>query len=168
MAHELAELPPAPRRRDGRRVSRRQAIVMSPAELTRYIAERRRVHCATIGPRGFPHVVPLAYVVRGEDIWAWTFAKSQKVRNLERDPRCALLIEDGDHYSELRGVMIEAETVIHTDRRTVAELGTQILSRVGTPGVADLVAAQVARRVGLQFRRQRTVSWDHRKLRGAY
>ena len=52
--------------------------------------------CATNGRDGFPHLMPLWYVVRDGELWAWTFAKSQKVRNLERDPRATLQVEAGD------------------------------------------------------------------------
>ena len=50
--------------------------------------------------------MPLWYTVRDGDLWAWTFAKSQKIKNLERDPRCTVLIEAGEEYQELRGVQI--------------------------------------------------------------
>ena len=68
--------------------------------------------CATQGPRGWPHLMPLWYVVRDGRLWAWTFAKSQKVRNLERDPRATLQVEAGrDQYHLLRGVMLESDVV---------------------------------------------------------
>ena len=99
------------------RMSRRDQIAMTPEEIAAFLDEQRVVICATNGPRGWPHLMPLWYVVRGEDIWAWTYAKSQKVRNLERDARATLQVEDGEEYQELRGVMIEAETTIHRDTR---------------------------------------------------
>ena len=79
--------------------------------------------CATFGPRGFPHLMPLWYVVRAGDVWAWTYAKSQKVRNLERDPRATLQVEAGERYEELRGAMFEADVTIHRDLDTVLALG---------------------------------------------
>ena len=38
----------------------------------------------------------------------WTFAKSQKVVNLRRDPRITCMVEAGDEYSDLRGVELVA------------------------------------------------------------
>ncbi|HEY5316810.1 MAG TPA: pyridoxamine 5'-phosphate oxidase family protein, partial [Solirubrobacteraceae bacterium] len=93
-------------------MSRRDQIEMSAAEQAAFLAEQRTVICATNGPGGWPHLMPLWYVMRGEDIWAWTYSKSQKVRNLERDPRATLQVEAGADYSELRGIMIEADTEI--------------------------------------------------------
>lgn len=118
------------------------------------------------------HVMPLWYVVREGEIWAWTYARSQKVRNLERDRRATLQIEDGDSYDQLRGVMIETETEIHRGRDVVAKLGAELLARYGggtvTPEIEAAVAAQAAKRVVLQFVAQRITSWDHRKLGGTY
>jgi PPOX class probable F420-dependent enzyme len=150
-------------------VSRRELIKMSEAEVAAFLAKERTVTCATTGPRGWPHLMPLWYVVRAGDIWAWTYAKSQKARNLERDPHATLQIEDGEQYHELRGVMIEAQTTIHGDTGTVAELGAEIFERYGG-GVAslDAIRVQAEKRVALQFTAERTATWDHRKLGGIY
>jgi general stress protein 26 len=153
-------------------VSRRDQIKMSPQEVAAFIDEQRVVVCASHGPRGWPHLMPLWYVVRDEDIWAWTYAKSQKALNLERDPRATLQIEDGEQYQELRGVMIEAQTAIHRETELVAGVGAEIFERYGSgdtgPEFLDVVRAQAAKRVALQFTRERVASWDHRKLGGVY
>ena len=83
---------------------------MTGDEVAAFVAEQRTVICATNGRDGWPHLMPLWYVVRGPEIWAWTYAKSQKVRNLEHDRRATLQIESGDTYDQLRGVMIQAAT----------------------------------------------------------
>ena len=153
-------------------MSRRDQIAMHEAEVAAFLQEQRVVTCATAGPRGWPHLMPLWYVVRDGEVWAWTYARSQKVRNLERDDRATLQVEAGDRYQELRGVMIEARTVIHRQTEDVAEVGREIFERFGpgTRGEAfiDAVRAQAAKRVALQFVPQRVASWDHRKLDGAY
>jgi PPOX class probable F420-dependent enzyme len=145
---------------------------MSPAEMAEFIDSQRVVVVATNGHRGWPHLMPLWYVVRDEEIWAWTYGKSQKVKNLERDPRATLQIESGEEYQELRGVMVEANTVIHRELDAVAELGAEIFRRYGTGALGDewleAVRAQAAKRVGLQFVPERIASWDHRKLGGVY
>ena len=153
-------------------MSRRDQIVMTPEEAAAFLAEQRVVICATNGARGWPHLMPLWYVIRGRDIWAWTYAKSQKMRNLERDSRASLQVEDGDEYHELRGLLIEADTVIHRDLELVSAFGMELFERYGTasygPEYAEVVRAQAAKRVALQFVARRTASWDHRKLAGAY
>jgi PPOX class probable F420-dependent enzyme len=153
-------------------VSRRDQITMSAEEQAGFVARQRVVICATNGPRGWPHLMPLWYVVRDGELWAWSYAKSQKVRNLERDSRATLQLEDGHQYQELRGVMIEARTSIHRDPEAVAEFGAELMRRYGGeatgPGFMDTVRAQAAKRVALQFTAQRVASWDHRKLGGVY
>jgi nitroimidazol reductase NimA-like FMN-containing flavoprotein (pyridoxamine 5'-phosphate oxidase superfamily) len=160
-------------------VSSRDAIVMSDGELVAFLQAERTVICATNGPRGWPHLMPLWYVVRDGELWAWTFAKSQKVRNLERDPRATLQVEAAEAYQELRGVMLECDLVVHRELELVAALGGEILLRNSVPRgeqppaelppeVRDVVAAQAVKRVGLEFVERRRVSWDHRKLGGLY
>ena len=145
---------------------------MGEQELADYLASQRVVVCGTRGPRGWPHLMPLWYVVREGEIWAWTYAKSQKALNLERDDRATLQIEDGERYDELRGVMIEARAVIHRDTEKVARLGREIYERYGVGALGDsfmdAVRAQAAKRVALQFVPVRVATWDHRKLQGAY
>jgi PPOX class probable F420-dependent enzyme len=154
-------------------MNRREQIAMSPAELAAFLEEQRVLVAATNGASGWPHLMPLWYLVRGEDIWAWTFAKSQKVRNLERDPRATLQVEDGEQYHELRGVMIEAEAVIHRELEPVSEFGVRLFERYAGPGgsqpeMREVVRRQAAKRVALQFQPRRMASFDHRKLAGIY
>jgi general stress protein 26 len=153
-------------------VSRRDEIAMSDQEVADFLQEGRTVVCATAGQRGWPHLMPLWYVLREGQIWAWTYAKSQKVRNLERDERATLQVEAGEEYQELRGVMIEARTLIHRDTELVAGLGREIYERYGAGTLGEefmnAVRAQAAKRVALQFVPVRVASWDHRKLGGVY
>ena len=106
--------------------------------------------------------------MRNDELWSWTYAKSQKVRNLERDPRCTLQVEAGDSYDQLRGVMLKAEVVLHRDLETVTALGEEIAVRYGGAALNDdaraYVARQAAKRVGLQFQVRESATWDHRKL----
>jgi Pyridoxamine 5''-phosphate oxidase. len=152
-------------------MSRRDQITMSDAEMAAFLDQQRVVICATNGHRGWPHLMPLWYVVRDGQIWAWTYAKSQKVKNLERDPRATLQVEDGEQYHELRGIMIEASTAVHRDLELVTEFGVELLRRYsGAAGeeLLEAVRTQASKRVALQFVPERTATWDHRKLAGAY
>ena len=153
-------------------MSRRDQIKMSGEEVEAFLDQQRVVTCATTGPRGWPHVMPLWYVIREGEVWAWTYARSQKVRNLERDPRATLQIEDGERYEELRGVMIEANVMLHRETELVAGVGAEILARYGGdsagPGFMEAIRAQAAKRVALQFVPARIATWDHRKLGGVY
>jgi PPOX class probable F420-dependent enzyme len=142
--------------------NRRAAIAMSPDEVAAFLDEQRTLICATIGRDGWPHVMPLWYVLRDGECWAWTYAKSQKVRNLERDPRCTLQVEAGTEYGELRGVMLRCTCTLHRELETVAGVGEDLAERYG--GVRASMLSQAPKRVAMQFVVRDTASWDHRKL----
>jgi PPOX class probable F420-dependent enzyme len=153
-------------------VSRRDQITMSEREVADFLADQRVVVVATNGRQGWPHLMPLWYVIRDGELWSWTYAKSQKVRNLERDDRVTLQVEAGEQYNELRGVMVQARAVLHRDVEAVADVGAEIFRRYGNAALGDefmeMVRAQAAKRVALQFVPERVASWDHRKLGGVY
>ena len=141
---------------------------MSEDEARAFLEEQRTVTCATLGPRGWPHLMPLWYLLRDDQIWAWTYAKSQKVRNLERDPRATLQVEAGDSYEKLRGVMLECDTVVHRDTAEVQAFGEALFERYAGNPATEMVAAQAPKRVVMQFVERRRVTWDHGKLGGVY
>ena len=161
--------------------SKRDLIKLTDDEVSDFLQEQRTVIVATNGKDGWPHLMPLWFVVRttgpdgAQELWGWTFAKSQKVRNLERDPRATLQIETGTEYQELRGVMFETEVVIHRDVDDVLAVGMEVFQRY-TPDlegdlsdeVVAMVRAQAVKRVAFQFTERRRASWDHRKLGGVY
>src|SRR5947208_14617448 len=126
---------------------------MSDEELRSFLAEHRVVTCATIGPNGRPHLMPLWYTVDGVELRGWTYAKSQKARNLERDPRATLQVEDGEQYHELRGAMMECDVQIERDGDAVAGYGVARFESCGaTRPDVDAVNAQEARkRIGRRF-----------------
>jgi PPOX class probable F420-dependent enzyme len=158
-------------------MSRRDQIRMTDEEVASFLAEQRVVTCASIGPDGRPHLMPLWFVADGETLLAWTYAASQKAKNLRRDPRATLQIESGDSYEELRGLMFEADAELVETPEEVAAIGLLIALRYAPgdltpadapPELRDFVAAQARKRLVLRFRPTRTVSWDHRKLAGTY
>lgn len=144
-------------------MNRRAAIAMSDEEVQAFLELERVVTVATIGRDGWPHLMPLWYVLREGELWAWTYGKSQKIRNLERESRCTLQVEAGDTYDQLRGVMIKAVCAIHRDPELVASVGTGLARRYGGED-AHVTPEQAAKRVALQFVTASVASWDHRKL----
>ena len=154
--------------------SRRDQIKLTAEEQLELLDAERIVVCTTNGPRGWPHSMPLWYTVRDGDVWSWTFAKSQKVRNLERDPRCTLLVEAGVEYGELRGVQIEAEAELIRDPEQIYELRGRVDDPLRGGDRQDRrrccggPRAQAPKRVAIHFRPVRTATWDHRKLGGTY
>ena len=163
--------------------SRRDQIKMTDAELAAFLDEQKVMQCATVGPSGRPHLVPLWFVADtppgtpsraqagAAELRGWTYAASQKAKNLERDARATLGIDDGVEYQELRGVMFECDVEVEHETERVAEYGLELFARyAGDLGeeIRAMVAKQATKRVGLRFKPTRTVTWDHRKLDGTY
>jgi PPOX class probable F420-dependent enzyme len=127
---------------------------------------------ATLGRDGSPHLTTLWFArVDGKLVFE-TFTKSQKIRNLQRDPRIAVLFEDGVEYNELRGVSINGRAELVSDPEGVHRLARAVMQR-NNPGLpeaqVDQLSKQMARkRTAVVVHPERIVSWDHRKLGGAY
>jgi len=155
-------------------VSRRDQIKLTDDEQRELLESERVVTVASLGQNGWPHLMPLWYVLRDGEIWVYTYAKSQKVRNLERDPRATLLVETGHEYAELRGVMIEADAYVNREHDLVFEVAKQLTLRYadGLDSIegdaAEALASQARKRVAIRFVGRRTATWDHRKLGGTY
>jgi PPOX class probable F420-dependent enzyme len=154
--------------------SRRDQIKLTDEEQRELIESERIVVVSSLGPRGWPHLMPLWYVPRDGEIWIWTYAKSQKVKNLERDPRATLLIETGNEYNELRGVQIEAEAELIKDLDQIVGYAKEMTVRY-SEGIESVegdaaagLRAQAPKRVAIHFHPKRVASWDHRKLGGGY
>lgn len=154
--------------------SRRDLIRMTPEEVRAYLGAQRRIVVVTVGPDGMPHPMPMNYGLddAGRVIMS-TFRKSQKVRNLERDPRAALLVESGEGYSDLKAVILFADVEIVDDPAQVRALmnlmkASESLAGSMGEGRNEQVRASVAKRVVLRFTPFRTISWDHAKLGGFY
>ena len=166
-------------------MSRRAQIVLSPEEQLELLTAARVVVVSTNGPRGWPHSMPMWFTLRepeGEplqdgpprELWIWSYAKAQKVRNLEREPKATLLVETGGEYLELRGVQIEAEAQMIRDPQRVLDFGKELTVRYseGIDSVegdaATALQSQASKRVAIRFEPKRVASWDHRKLGGTY
>jgi PPOX class probable F420-dependent enzyme len=153
-------------------VSRRDLIKMTDDEAQGFLEEQRTVICATNGRDGWPHLMPLWYVVRDNTLWSWTYAKAQKTRNLERDPRASLQVEAGEQYDQLRGILLRCDVTIHRATEDVAQLGLEIFARYTGADLPDetraMVQAQAPKRVALEFVERSRATWDHRKLAGVY
>ena len=153
---------------------RRDQITLSEEEFLAFLDAERTVIVATNGRDGFPHLMPLWYVVRDGRLWSWTFAKSQKAKNLERDPRATIQVESGIEYQHLKGVMLRTEVVLHRDPEVIESIGVGLVDRYSGTGpefdpIRDFFRSQVPKRVGLEFvETAKRVTWDHAKLGGTY
>jgi PPOX class probable F420-dependent enzyme len=150
-------------------MSKRKQIEMSEAEVAEFLSGRHTMSVATNGRDGFPHLVAMWYGFLDGKPAFWTYARSQKTRNLERDDRITLMVEDGDTYATLRGVMLAGRATICRDAETVMRVGENVYERYNGPLTDEarpLVAHMGRKRVAVCIEVERVVSWDHRKLDG--
>ena len=153
--------------------SRRTQITMTPEEIEAYLTEQRILNVATLGPSGHPHLVAMWFVLLDGRPAFWTFGKSQKVVNLQRDSRITALVESGESYSQLRGVEVAGTGRIVDDPAEVLEIGKAVALKYNGPAAVGpdglpFLEAQATKRVGILIDVERTVSWDHTKLGGTY
>jgi nitroimidazol reductase NimA-like FMN-containing flavoprotein (pyridoxamine 5'-phosphate oxidase superfamily) len=150
----------------------RNAVAMSDGEVSSLLAENLKVQVASNGPKGTPHLTTLFYVVREGKIAFWTYGRSQKIRNLERDPRVSALVEDGVDYFELRGVSITGRAQIIRDYSRIYSIGSEVATRMldaesfealGDFG-RETVEKQAQKRVAVIIHPDHVATWDHRKM----
>jgi len=141
---------------------------MTEEELWAFIEAQKSMQVCTLNRDGSPHLTTLGFaVVDGERVFE-TFTKSQKVRNLERDPRIAVLFEDGLEYSELRGASINARARLYSDPENVERLAGAVMKR-NNPGIPPerlepLARRMAAKRSAVAVPPDKVASWDHTKL----
>jgi nitroimidazol reductase NimA-like FMN-containing flavoprotein (pyridoxamine 5'-phosphate oxidase superfamily) len=138
-----------------------------------FLARERVLNVASNGSEGWPHLTALWFVMRGTDPWAWTYRKSQKVKNLERDNRATTLVESGSEYSELKGVMLRTRAHIEYDTEPILDFAEELFAKYqgtnpGAEGMREALRAQAVKRVAIRFEAVETVTWDHSKLGGVY
>jgi PPOX class probable F420-dependent enzyme len=154
-------------------MQRRKTISLTADEQRRYLEGSHTIILTSIDRRGYPHPVAMWYVVDADGtVVMTTFAKSQKALNLDREPRGALLIESGRTYEELKGLLIRGRATLERDEEKVLDVLEKVHRKYGTPGpggsLREAMRAQARKRVVIRVRPERTSSWDHRKLGGAY
>ena len=149
--------------------NRRQQIQLSPDEQAAFFRERKKAALATIDKDGFPHVVAMNYFARDGAFYMTSYGKAQKVVNIRRNPKVALMIEAGDEYADLRGVMIRGRCEILDDEASVkAAFAARATAQANAASVQPGARARAPKRVGLRIVPENVVSWAHRKLGGRY
>ncbi len=153
-------------------MSGRDEVKMNDQEVLDLLAENIKVQVASIGPDGAPHLTTLFYIVRDGLVAFWTYGRSQKIRNLERDPRITALVEGGDDYFELRGVSISGRAEIVRDYDGIFSIGSEVATRMlaaesfealGDFG-RETVEKQAQKRVAVVIHPDHVATWDHRKM----
>ena len=156
-------------------MSRRDQINLTQEEISDFLKNSRTIILVSNGKGGYPHPMPMWYA--GDDdntIYMTTFRKSQKVNNLRIDPKCALLVESGDAYQELKSVLIYTEVELVEEVEDVKDILFKIsvqrgdLQEDASQAIRDGMTKTAEKRIGMKFVPQKVVTWDHSKLGGVY
>jgi general stress protein 26 len=150
-------------------VNRRNQIRLTPEEQAEFLREARKVALATVDNDGFPHLVAMNFIARDGAIFMTSYAKAQKVLNIRRNPKVAVMAERGRSYGDLRGVMIRGECEVISDSAIVAETMRTIRGRDAADDArVDIPTTIASKRVVLKVTPRKIASWDHSKLDGLY
>jgi PPOX class probable F420-dependent enzyme len=146
----------------------RDKIAMSEEEMAAFMDGCKSLNVATLGKDGAPHLTTLWFARHDGEVLFETYGKSQKVINLQRDPRIAILCEAGVEYNDLRGVSIRGKGEVVDQAPRLLELMTVLVRRNHPELSEDQAVAQAtamaAKRVVIVVHPEKTMSWDHRKL----
>lgn len=153
-------------------MSQRDKVKLTEQETQEFLALNMKVQIASLERDGAPHLSTLFYVLEQGRIAFWTYARSQKIVNLERDPRVSALVEDGTDYFELRGVSIQGTARIVRDADELFAIGSRVACRMaGVERLEDLgefgmaqVRKQATKRVAVVIEPDTVATWDHRKM----
>lgn len=153
-------------------MSRRGAITLTDAEITDYLREAKTMILVSNGKDGYPHPMPMWFAVDDDHtVYMTTFRKSQKIANLKRDPKVALLVESGEAYQALKSVLIYTEVELLDDveatRDILIKIATQRGDAVDGPAQEGMMRT-APKRIGMKFKPGKIISWDHSKLGGTY
>ncbi|MCL1600119.1 MAG: TIGR03618 family F420-dependent PPOX class oxidoreductase [Actinomycetia bacterium] len=157
----------------------RKDITMTDAEVLAFLSEGTRVlQLATIGGDGAPHQAPMWFTMDDGKIVFRSFTKSQKIVNLMRDPRLSVLVEAGEAYAQLQGVMIQGTATLVTDPEYVLRIYGALAARypmvgdepieMGRQSLQNAFGRFAPKNTAVIVEPTKVTTWDHSKLGGAY
>ena len=156
-------------------MSRRDQIRLTDDEVADFLRTSRTIILVSNGKNGYPRPMPMWYAVDDNNVVTMTtFRKSQKINNLKRDPRVALLVESGDAYQELKSVLIYTEVELIDDVEATRDILFNISVQRGDlqadagEAIREGMMNTASKRIGMRFTPDKIVSWDHSKLGGVY
>jgi PPOX class probable F420-dependent enzyme len=159
----------------GEKIDTRKSIRMTPAEATAFLQKTPNCSLATLDREGYPHLVAMSFAVDDNgDILMTSFGRAQKVVNLRRDPKTAVMVEHGLDYDKLKGVMIRGRATIVEDFAAVLDAMALVSGKMarlagrptvnGRVPVSESYKSQAAKRVVIRIRPEKWASWDHAKI----
>jgi len=149
---------------------------MTDAEIRAFLRAHKTIILNSIGPDGMPHPMPMWFVSDDDFVISMaTFRGTQKIKNLQRDPRASLLVESGREYAELQGVVIYGTAELSDDTDAIlatleaaSQKETTETGAIARAAIDKEVKRTASKRILIRVKPNRIISWDHSKLAGAY
>jgi PPOX class probable F420-dependent enzyme len=143
---------------------------MTKSEAWSFLKLHYKMILCTLDPAGFPHATPVWYTVIGDKIYFRAQPYKKKIGNILNRPQVAAVVEDGDKYTELRGLMIRGlAKIVDTDKvlreQVFAMLAEKYKHFRDTDKFPKNWQEKFGRehRVVVQLTPTNIVSWDNRK-----
>jgi nitroimidazol reductase NimA-like FMN-containing flavoprotein (pyridoxamine 5'-phosphate oxidase superfamily) len=158
----------------------RNDISMTEKELLAFLEEgQKTLQVSSNDHDGYPHIVPMWFLVEDGKVVFRSFSKSQKIVNLRRNSKIAVLVEEGKQFDKLQGAMIKGEAKLVDDADYCLDLYVGLANRYSffsgvEPGatpeeeVREYFAGFAAKQTAVIVEPIEIVSWDYRKLSGGY
>jgi PPOX class probable F420-dependent enzyme len=150
-------------------MAERPDIRLTADEQTAFLRTNRKAALATLDKDGFPHVTAMNFVMRDGAFYMTSYGKAQKVVNIRRNSKAAIMVETGAAYADLKGVMVRGLCEIIESEEAVRQVFAWSAEARGEIDKRPAAASDSApKRVVLKIVPQKTVTWDHSKLGGRY
>ena len=149
------------------------SLRMTEAEIDALMREQGRIRIATVGPGSDINLTPMTFGWAGGRVYI--FGRGQKVANLRRNPTATVLVDVGDAWRELKGVMMRGRGRVLEDAAAEAAdpyLADAQLNIGAKSGLKDeqggvrphAVSASGRSRRWIVFEPERIVSWNNERL----
>ena len=114
------------------------------------------------GRDGYPHTVPIGYFRDGDRIFMGCRDNTQKVKNIERNPKVSLVIEDGKTMSDLRGILFRGDASVVREDEERLKISRLAAKKRGAPEDEWPTTAS-AGALFIKVDSPKVTSWDYSK-----
>ena len=114
----------------------------------------------TIGAGGYPHTVPIGYFRLDDDVYIGCRTGSQKLKNIDRNPRVSVMIESGSTMQDIKGLLIQGEASYTVEPDELVRLSREAMRRRGVPE-AQLPTAPPTGAAYIRVQPKKYISWDY-------
>lgn len=127
------------------------------------LGQQKVCRLATVDRYGQPHVVPVWHILLDGDIYIETSPRSKKGRNLQVNPRAALVVDAGDSFESYKGIMIQGRVEFVKDKQMLSRFRDAMAQRYfGTaehPGYKYLISGSDP--LLMKVIPKKVVTWDY-------